>query len=286
MATREKIKLTSYDELLGVPSDGTKEIDISKLTTFKNHPFKVLEDEKMDSLVESIKENGVLAPILVRKLSGDKYEIISGHRRKRACEIAGISKIPAIIKDLDDDEAIILMVDSNIQREEILPSEKAYAYKMKLEALSHQGLKKDGGESADQIAEAEGIGQRQVYRYIRLTNLVPELLDLVDEKKLTMVMAIDISYLAKDLQEAIYESIMNGKQPTKDDIAFIKRNTETITVQDIEDLMSPEQEPVKKAINVTIKQNKLQEYFPPGYSKKEMEDVIYSLLDKWREGKD
>lgn len=287
MAAREKIKLTSYDELLGVPSDGTEEIEIARLTTFKNHPFKVLEDERMESLVESIKENGVLSPILVRKTSGDKYEIISGHRRKRACELAGINKIPAMVKELDDDEAVILMVDSNIQREEILPSEKAYAYKMKMDAMNHRGSgKKEERKSAELIAESERIGSRQIFRYVRLTNLIPELLELVDEKKLAMVMAIDISYMDKEFQRAIYENIEKGRQPKKDDIAFMKRNMETLTVKDIEDLMSPEQETVKKAINVTIKQNKLQKYFPPDYSREDMEKVIYSLLDKWKEGKD
>ena len=246
----------------------------------------MLEDEKMDSLVESIKENGVLSPILVREVEKGQYEIISGHRRKRACELAGIDTVPAIVKELTDDEAIILMVDSNIQREEILPSEKAFAYKMKMDALHHRGEHADAKQSAEEISESEGIGTRQVFRYIRLTYLIPELLDMVDEKKLTMVMAIEISYLTEEMQKAIYNNIADGKQPSKDDIAFIKRNTETITVEDIDDLLSPEQEPVKKAINVTLKQNKLEEYFPPGYSKKEMEDIIYSLLDKWKEGKD
>lgn len=153
--------------------------------------------------------------------------------------------------------------------------------------MNHRGSgKKDEGKSAEVIAESEGIGSRQVYRYMRLTNLIPELLELVDEKKLAMVMAIDISYMDKEFQRAIYESIEKGRQPKKDDIAFMKRNKETLTVKDIEDLMSPEQETVKKAINVTIKQNKLQEYFPPGYSREDMEKVIYSLLDKWKEGKD
>lgn len=286
MAAREKIKLTSYDELLGVKDSGTTEIEISKLRTFKGHPFKVLEDEKMDSLVESIKENGVLSPILVREVEKGQYEIISGHRRKRACELADIDTVPAIVKELTDDEAIILMVDSNIQREEILPSEKAFAYKMKMEALHHRGEHADAKQSAEEISESEGIGRRQVFRYIRLTYLIPELLDMVDEKKLTMVMAIEISYLTEEMQKAIYNNIADGKQPSKDDIAFIKRNPGTITVEDIDDLLSPEQEPVKRAINVTLKQNKLEEYFPPGYSKKEMEDIIYSLLDKWKEGKD
>lgn len=286
MATREKIKLTSYDELLGVTDNGTTDIDISKLKAFKNHPFKVLDDEKMENLVESIKEYGVLSPILVRKSENNQYEIVAGHRRTRACELAGIKKIPAIVREMTDDEAVVAMVDSNIQREEILPSEKAFAYKMKMEALNHKGSGKSDMLSATEIAESEGIGERQIFRYIRLTYLIKELLDMVDEKKLTMVMAIEISYLTEEMQRAVYDNIIDGRQPSKEDILFIKRNPETITVQDVKDLLEPEQKTIKKAINVTLKQNKLEKYFPPGYSKKEMEDVIYSLLDKWKEGKD
>ncbi len=286
MATREKIKLTSYDELLGVTDNGTTDIEISKLKAFKNHPFKVLDDEKMESLVESIKEYGVLSPILVRKSENNQYEIVAGHRRTRACELAGIKKIPAIVREMTDDEAVVAMVDSNIQREEILPSEKAFAYKMKMEALNHKGSGKSDMLSATEIAETEGIGERQIFRYIRLTYLIKELLDMVDEKRLTMVMAIEISYLTEEMQRAVYDNIIDGKQPSKEDILFIKRNHETITVQDVKDLLKPEQKTIKKAINVTLKQNKLEKYFPPGYSKKDMEDVIYSLLDKWKEGKD
>lgn len=286
MATREKIKLTSYDELLGVTDNGTTDIEISKLKAFKNHPFKVLDDEKMESLVESIKEYGVLSPILVRKSENNQYEIVAGHRRTRACELAGIKKIPAIVREMTDDEAVVAMVDSNIQREEILPSEKAFAYKMKMEALNHKGSGKSDMLSATEIAETEGIGERQIFRYIRLTYLIKELLDMVDEKRLTMVMAIEISYLTEEMQRAVYDNIIDGKQPSKEDILFIKRNPETITVQDVKDLLEPEQKTIKKAINVTLKQNKLEKYFPPGYSKKDMEDVIYSLLDKWKEGKD
>ena len=278
----KKIKLTSYDELLGV-SDGTKDIELSKLKNFKNHPFKVLDDDKMTDLVNSITENGVLSPILVREAEDGFYEIISGHRRTRASELAGLTKIPAIVKDLDDDEAVIIMVDSNIQREEILPSEKAFAFKMKMEAMKHKGKDNTVRNSAKELSEEEKISERQLFRYLNLTNLIPELLDMVDAKELTMVLAIDISQMSKDFQYAIYENLQNGKKINKDDIAFIKRNEYTMTKEDVADIMSPENEETIKKINVTLKQNRLSEYFPPNYSKKEMEDVIYSLLEKWKE---
>lgn len=278
----KKIKLTSYDELLGV-SDGTKDIELSKLRNFKNHPFKVLDDDKMTDLVNSITENGVLSPILVREAEDGFYEIISGHRRTRASELAGLTTIPAIVKDLDDDEAVIIMVDSNIQREEILPSEKAFAFKMKMEAMKHKGKDNTVRNSAKELSEEEKISERQLFRYLNLTNLIPELLDMVDAKELTMVLAIDISQMSKDFQYAIYENLQNGKKINKDDIAFIKRNEYTMTKEDVADIMSPENEETIKKINVTLKQNRLSEYFPPNYSKKEMEDVIYSLLEKWKE---
>lgn len=278
----KKIKLTSYDELLGV-SDGTKDIELSKLRNFKNHPFKVLDDDKMTDLVNSITENGVLSPILVREAEDGFYEIISGHRRTRASELAGLTTIPAIVKDLDDDEAVIIMVDSNIQREEILPSEKAFAFKMKMEAMKHKGKDNTVRNSAKELSEEENISERQLFRYLNLTNLIPELLDMVDAKELTMVLAIDISQMSKDFQYAIYENLQNGKKINKDDIAFIKRNEYTMTKEDVADIMSPENEETIKKINVTLKQNRLSEYFPPDYSKKEMEDVIYSLLEKWKE---
>lgn len=166
-----KIKLTSYDELLGVQKDGTIEVNLTELHEFKNHPFKVIDDEKMQELAESIKANGVLSPALVRKRSEGGYELISGHRRKRACEMAGLSKMPVIVKELSDDEATIIMVDANIQREEILPSEKAFAFKMKMEAMSHQGVS-NGKITADEIGADNGVSGRQVKRYIRLTMLL------------------------------------------------------------------------------------------------------------------
>lgn len=176
---REKIKLTSYDELLKVEiTDGLKEIDVDKLHDFSNHPFKVSDDEKMEELTESIRERGVLLPILVRKTNDEEYEIISGHRRTHAARLAGIEKVPVIIRELSDDDATIVMVDSNIQREEILPSEKAYAFQMKLEAIQHKGIK--GEESREVVGEANGLSGRQVSRYIKLTNLLPELDGMVN----------------------------------------------------------------------------------------------------------
>ena len=282
---REKIKLTSYDELLGV-SDGTKDIELDKLSNFKNHPFKVIEDDKMEDLVKSITENGVLSPILVREAENGRYEIISGHRRKRASELAGLKTIPVIVKNVDDDEAIILMLDSNIQREEILPSEKAFAFKMKMDALKNKGKDMTVFENAKEISEEDNISVRQIFRYLSLTNLIPELLDMVDTKEIAMILAIDISQMSKDIQFAIYEQLQEGKKINKDDIAFIKRNHETITKEDVKDILEQENEQKVKKINVTLKQNRLSEYFPPEYSKKEMEDVIYSLLEKWKEDRD
>ena len=192
---REKIKLTSYDELLKVETtDGLKEIDVDKLHDFSNHPFKVSDDEKMEELTESIRERGVLLPILVRKTNDEEYEIISGHRRTHAARLAGLEKVPVIIRELSDDDATIVMVDSNIQREEILPSEKAYAFQMKLEAIHHKGIK--GAESREVVGEANGLSGRQVSRYIKLTNLLPELLEMVDEKKIAIKLAVEIAELS------------------------------------------------------------------------------------------
>lgn len=286
MATREKIKLTSYDELLGVPSDGAKEVEINRIHSFKNHPFKVKDDESMDELVESIKSNDVLSPILLREDDNGGYELISGHRRKRACELAGLEKVPAIVKELSDDEAIVLMVDSNIQRDEILPSEKAYAYRMKLEALSHQGkLNTDMKTSAESIGEKEGISERQVQRYVRLTYLIPEILDLVDEKKLSMVMAVEISYLNEDVQQTIYDKIVEGKKISPGNLKELKKKDD-ISAEDIEDLIfTSKQEKVRTVCKVTLKENKLAQFFEPTYTKQEMEEIIYSLLEEWKKGK-
>lgn len=208
-----KIKLQSVDELLGVPEiAGTQEIEIGRIHAFPNHPFKVLDDEKMDTLVDSIRENGILNPVIVRPDQSGNYEMISGHRRLHAAKIVGLKKVPAIVKEMSDDEAIIKMVDANIQREEILPSKRAFSFKMKMEAMSRQGQRNDltSGQNvpkltSDVIGEENGMSGRQVKRYIRLTELIPELLECTDNKKIGLVMAVDLSYLDEQVQKWVYE---------------------------------------------------------------------------------
>lgn len=255
---REKIKLTSYDELLKVEiTDGLKEIDVDKLHDFSNHPFKVSDDEKMEELTESIRERGVLLPILVRKTNDEEYEIISGHRRTHAARLAGIEKVPVIIRELSDDDATIVMVDSNIQREEILPSEKAYAFQMKLEAIQHKGIK--GEESREVVGEANGLSGRQVSRYIKLTNLLPELLEMVDEKKIAIKLAFNLGYKVS-LEQV--KAIKNKEKST--------------------DIIERSEEKTQQSAKVTISRKKLKQYFPENYTKAEMENIIYQLLEKWK----
>ena len=206
----EKIKLASIDELLGVVNEeSAMEIEISKIHPFKNHPFKVLDDEKMQDLVESVRINGVLTPVLLRMDENEEYEMVSGHRRMHAAQLAGLTTIPAIVRELSDDDAIVVMVDANIQREELLPSEKAFAYKMKQEAMKHQGSRTDltlgqnvpkFKRTTEAIADGTGESYKQIQRYIRLTELIPELLDLVDNNKLQFTVAVNISYIDKEVQ--------------------------------------------------------------------------------------
>ena len=206
----EKIKLASIDELLGVVNEeSAMEIEISKIHPFKNHPFKVLDDEKMQDLVESVRINGVLTPVLLRMDENEEYEMVSGHRRMHAAQLAGLTTIPAIVRELSDDDAIVVLVDANIQREELLPSEKAFAYKMKQEAMKHQGSRTDltlgqnvpkFKRTTEAIADGTGESYKQIQRYIRLTELIPELLDLVDNKKLQFTVAVNISYIDKEVQ--------------------------------------------------------------------------------------
>ena len=206
----ERIKLASIDELLGVVNEeSAMEIEISKIHPFKNHPFKVLDDEKMQDLVESVKINGVLTPVLLRMDENEEYEMVSGHRRMHAAQLAGLTTLPAIVRELSDDDAIVAMVDANIQREELLPSEKAFAYKMKLEAMKRQGVRTDLTLSQNEtklrsdevLSKQVGESRAQVQRFVRLTELIPELLDLVDNKKLQFTVAVDISYIDKEVQE-------------------------------------------------------------------------------------
>lgn len=281
---KTKIKLTSYDELLGVQKDGTIEVNLTELHEFKNHPFRVVDDEKMEELANSIKANGVLSPALVRKRPEGGYELVSGHRRKRACELAGLMKMPVIVKELSDDEATIIMVDANIQREEILPSEKAFAFKMKMEAMSHQGIE-TGKLTADAIGADNGVSGRQVRRYIRLTLLIPDLLKLIDEKKLPLMLGVDISYLDEEFQEIIYKNLMEGRKIGKSEIDNLRRyeeqdEDEELTIDDIEGLLFPEKAK-KKISNITLNKKALSKYFTPEYGAEQIEEIIFSLLEQW-----
>ena len=227
----QKIKLKSVEELLGVVNEeSAMDIEIEKIRPFKDHPFKVLDDEKMQDLVESIRANGILSPVLIRPVGNDRYEMVSGHRRMHAAQVLGLERIPAIIRDMTDNEATVKMVDSNIQREELLPSEKAYAYKMKMDALRRQAGRPTkenprqivgNYETADVVGRENGESGRQVQRYIRLTELLPELLDLVDKKRLQFTVAVEISYIDPEVQKWIYEYIRENGQIKLNQIMII-----------------------------------------------------------------
>ena len=292
----EKIKLTSIDELLGVVNEeSAMEIEINRIHAFKDHPFKVLDDEKMEDLVESVKIYGVLTPVLLRSDGENGYEMISGHRRMHAAVIAGLATIPAIVRELSDDDAVIAMVDANIQREELLPSEKAFAYRMKLDAMKHQGYRTDitsgqngqkskGVVSRDILAEQVGESTRNVQRYIRLTELIPELLDMVDVKKLNFTIAVDISYIDKEMQKWIYEYIRDtGFIKPKQIIALRKQLEEGPVNQgfmiSIFNSCIAVKAPERKLV---LSGKKLTKYFPEDYSETDMEKVIETLLEQWK----
>lgn len=290
----EKIKLTSIDELLGVVNEeSAMEIEIRKIHSFEDHPFKVLDDEKMLDLVESVKANGVLTPVLIRPDAQNGYEMISGHRRMHAAMLAGFETIPAIVRELSDDDAVIAMVDANIQREELLPSEKAFAYKMKLGAMKRQGARSDltlcqngtklrtDKELGDQVGESA----RNIQRYIRLTELIPELLDMVDSKKLKFTVAVDISYIDKNIQQWIYEYIHDTGFIKPNQIAALRKQLEQGNVNQgfmisIFNSCMAAKRPERK---VTFSEKKLTKYFPNNYSVEDMERVIESLLNQWKE---
>ena len=290
----EKIKLASIDELLGVVNEeSAMEIEISKIHPFKNHPFKVLDDEKMQDLVESVKINGVLTPVLLRMDDNEEYEMVSGHRRMHAAQLAGLTTIPAIVRELSDDDAIVAMVDANIQREELLPSEKAFAYKMKLDAMKRQGIRTDltcvqnehksGKKSRELLGEQVGISSVQVTRYIRLTELIPELLDLVDNKKLQFTVAVDISYIDKEVQGWIYEYICDTGFIKPKQIAALRNQLNDGPINQIQMLSIFNNCVMAKKVSrsLTFSEKKLTKYFPDDYTAKDMEQVIESLLEKW-----
>lgn len=288
-----KIKLQSVDELLGVPEiAGTQEIELGRIHSFPNHPFKVLDDEKMDTLVESIRENGILNPVIVRPDQNGDYEMISGHRRLHAAGIVGLNKVPAIVNEMSDDEAIIKMVDANIQREEILPSEKVYAYKMKLEAMKRSAgrpTKENACQSGthlrsdQELASQVGESARSIQRYIRLTYLVPELLEMIDLKKLQFVMAVDISYFDEQIQNWICEYIKDNGFIKPVQISALKNypNLSKANQFSVISIMNDALPKKSSSAKVSLSEKKLDKYFPSHFTAKERENVIIQLLEQW-----
>ena len=314
MASRagQKIKLTSIDELLCVPeTEGTVDIDVRAIYPFENHPFRVVDDEKMEELVESIKANGVLTPVLVRPDDEGTYEMISGHRRLHAAKKAGLLKIPAIVKEMTNDDAVIAMVDANVQREEILPSEKAFAYRMKLEAIKRQGARNDltsplnGGklkeneeitstqkgrklEAADIVGKSMGVSGTQIQRYIRLTELIPKLLDMVDEKRLALSVAVELSYMNKNVQQWIYEFIRENGMIKQEQLMELRkyRDDKNMTQEQLITILIGSASTVPTSKKITLNERKLHKFFPAYYSKAEMERVIFGLLEQWKQAQD
>ena len=269
-----------------------QQIPIGELFSFKNHPFKVLDDESMQRTVESVEQYGVLSPLIARPRPEGGYEIISGHRRQHAAQLAGLDTLPVIVRQMSDDAAVILMVDSNLQREHILPSERAFAYKMKLEAIKNQGARSDltSGQivqksklSIERVAEDAGEGYKTVQRFIRLTNLIPELLDMVDEKKISFNPAVELSYLDESQQRDFLEA-MDGTQnaPSVSQAQQLKKMAQCgeFTYEKAFDILG--QEKKSEQDTVTIKNDILRKYFPRSYTPRQMEEKIIQLLDAWQ----
>ena len=295
----EGVLLKSLDDLFETDEsreraagEHVQEIALSELHPFKNHPFKVLEDEAMEKTVESIREFGVMVPAIVRPREEGGYELISGHRRHHASELAGLKTMPVIIRQMDDDAATILMVDSNLQREQILPSERAFAYKMKLEAIKRQAGRPSrensrqvvgNFESADLIGQDAGESGRQVQRFIRLTELIPELLNMVDDRRLAFNPAVELSFLKKDEQTDFLEAMEYGQAtPSLSQAQRLKKLSQDgkCTLEAMCAVMSEEKK--TDLDHVTIKHDVLKRYFPKSYTPKQMEDTIIKLLDQWQ----
>lgn len=291
-----KIKLQSVDELLGVPEiAGTQEIEIGRIHAFPNHPFKVLDDEKMDTLVDSIREHGILNPVIVRPDQSGNYEMISGHRRLHAAKIVGLKKVPAIVKEMSDDEAIIKMVDANIQREEILPSERAFSLKMKMDAMRRQGARvdidgtcgtecdKSGKKTASIVGEQVGLKARQVQKYVRLTDLIPEIMECIDVKKITISMGVDLSYLDEQVQKWVYEYFRENGFLKPVQVEALKNNPNIANANqfNIISIMNDALPKKSKESKLSFSAKKLDKYFPPQYSTKERENIIIQLLEQW-----
>ncbi len=310
-AKREKVHFESVEELLGAPvaKDATSEIRIDQIFPFENHPFKVLDDDRMQELVESIRQHGVLVPVLVRPDDEGTYEMISGHRRMHAAKLAGLATIPAIIKPMTDDEATIAMVDANMQREEVLPSERAFSLKMKMDAMRRQGYRADlqkketnstmqknivgtsGTQfqkleeawSREEVGQQAGISGRQVQKYIRLTELEPRLLELVDQKRIAIALAVEISYLDRQIQGWIYEYVKDNGFLKKEQIMAVRAvdHPEQLTQFTLIQLMNDALPKPKDTGRVTFSGAKLNKYFPPHFSGQQREEIILKLLQEW-----
>ena len=299
------ISLSSYDDIFETDEsradsqlEKVQKIPISELVPFKNHPFKVVDDEAMLRTTESIAQFGVLTPLIARPLEDGSYEIISGHRRAHAAEAAGLTEVPVIVRDMDDDAATVLMVDSNLQRESILPSERAFAYKMKLEAMKHQGERTDlqgdltsrqlgeklqGQTSVGEMSDQIGESQRQIQRFIRLTNLIPELLDMVDQKQISFNPAVELSYLTPEEQQHIIEAMdFTQAAPSLSQAQRLKKLSQEggCTLEAMQDILGE----VKKGDleRVAFKSEQLRKYFPKSYTPKQMSDTIIKLLEQWQ----
>ena len=295
-SSAKNIRLTSVDDLFSTEEsradeqrEKVQEIPLSELYPFPNHPFKVVDDERMLDTADSIREHGVLVPAIARPRVDGGYELIAGHRRKRGCELAGLDTMPVIVRNLDDDASTIIMVDSNIQRESLLPSERAFAYKMKLEAIKRQGARSDLTSlqvaqklSAQKVGDDAGISKDQVRRYIRLTELVPDLLDMVDAKKIAFNPAVELSYLKPEEQTALMEA-MDSEQatPSLSQAQRLKRFSQEGTLSP--DMMRAILSEEKKADmdRVTLTGDTLRKYFPRSYTPRQMEQTILKLLESW-----
>ena len=297
-AKREKVHFETVEELLGAPAVENSQVEIrcELITPFEHHPFKVVDDDRMEELVQSIREHGVLTPVIVRPDDEGGYEMISGHRRLHAAKRAGLTTIPAIVKPMTDDDATIAMVDSNMQREEILPSERAFALKMKLFALKRQGqrtdLATDGAsatewrklEAAEVVGQEAGLGKTQVRKYIRLTELIPELLELVDEKKINLATGVEISYLNKELQGWINQYCRENMMVRQEQIIALKtrENPEGLSQNEVIQILNSVLPQRKERGKVTLSPRKLDHYFPKSYSSEQRETIILELLDEWK----
>lgn len=299
MAGKKKaaaVPLQSLDELFGTAGggeDGIRQVALCSLHPFCGHPFRVQDDEKMQELSESIKAHGVLVPGIVRLKDSGGYELVSGHRRKRACEIAGLETMPVIIKKLTDDEATLVMVDSNIQREELLVSEKAFAYKMKYDALKRQGRRTDltscrvGKKlAAEDISDCAKDSTRQILRYIHLTELLPSLMEMADNKKLPFNTAVELSYLKKEEQEILLQYMENhAMAPSMKQAQEMKGRSKQgmLTYQDIDRICFGSR---TEKLQVRIPEKRLREYFPEEYTKEQIEDIIFGLLKGWSKSRE